>query len=168
MAHHPSGTPTEDQAGATTALRRRPPLHPLLVTVPIGCWAATLVFDVASRYAAAPATFTRGATWLLGIGLVAAVVAALPGLADAMPIGTASPAYRVMLAHLGLAMATVVLYAAGYVLQLSAPAGRPVSLPLIAFAAGNLVVLGAAGYAGGLLAHRHGVATTAPSPTRSG
>jgi uncharacterized membrane protein len=30
------------------------PLHPLLVTVPIGAWLASLVFDVASRFAAHP------------------------------------------------------------------------------------------------------------------
>jgi uncharacterized membrane protein len=167
MAHDPSEQRTEHATGPVR-VRRRPPLHPLLVTVPIGCWAATLVFDIASRYAAAPATFTRGATWLLGIGLAAAVVAALPGFVDAMPIGTGSPAHRVTLTHMGLAMAAVVLYAVAYVLHLSAPAGRPVPVALVAFAAGNLVVLTAAGYAGGVLAHRHGVAMTASSSTRRG
>ncbi|GDY28455.1 DUF2231 domain-containing protein [Gandjariella thermophila] len=163
MATDPSGGRAAGGANAVPR-RRRPPLHPLLVTVPIGCWAATLVFDIASRYAAVPATFTRGAIWLLGIGLASAVVAALPGFVDAMPIGSGTPAHRLTLAHMGLAIGAVVLYAVAYVLQVSAPAGRPVPVALVVFAAANLVVLAAAGYAGGVLAHRHGVAMTGSSP----
>lgn len=45
------------------------PIHPILVTVPIGAWIASLVFDVASRVSDDPATFGRGAMWLLVIGI---------------------------------------------------------------------------------------------------
>jgi len=51
----------------------------------------TLVLDVASQYAAALGLFTHGTTWLLGTGLMAAVLAAVPGFVDAMPIASNTP-----------------------------------------------------------------------------
>ena len=41
------------------------PLHPLLVTVPIGAWVASLVFDVASHLVADPGFLARGSLWLI-------------------------------------------------------------------------------------------------------
>jgi uncharacterized membrane protein len=34
------------------------PIHPILVTVPIGAWTASLVFDIASHVTAGPARGT--------------------------------------------------------------------------------------------------------------
>ena len=53
------------------------PWHPILVTVPIGAWVASLVFDVASRVVADPGFLARGSEWLIGIGVIGAVLAAL-------------------------------------------------------------------------------------------
>ena len=58
------------------------PFHPILVTIPIGAWAASLVFDITSHLVSAPAFLTAGSTWLIGIGVVGAVAAALVGLLD--------------------------------------------------------------------------------------
>jgi uncharacterized membrane protein len=46
------------------------PLHPVLVTVPIGAWVASLVFDVASHLVADPEFLARGSLWLIGLGVV--------------------------------------------------------------------------------------------------
>jgi uncharacterized membrane protein len=48
------------------------PFHPILVTVPIGTWTASLVFDLVSRAADDPDAFFDGAYWLVGIGIVGA------------------------------------------------------------------------------------------------
>lgn len=45
------------------------PLHPILVTVPIGAWVASLVFDVASHLVAEPGFLARGSLWLIGLGV---------------------------------------------------------------------------------------------------
>jgi len=57
------------------------PLHPLLVTLPIGFFVATLLFDLVYWSGRDPA-FATGALWLLGAGLVGAVLAAIAGVAD--------------------------------------------------------------------------------------
>src|SRR3990170_8428911 len=63
------------------------PFHPALVTVPIGAWVASLIFDVASRVDGdgSPA-LVEGAYWLIGIGIVGALAAALFGLLDLLAI----------------------------------------------------------------------------------
>ena len=58
------------------------PLHPILVTVPIGAWVTSLVFDIAS-HAVHPAGFlARGSLWLIGVGVIGAVLAACFGVLD--------------------------------------------------------------------------------------
>src|SRR2546421_12202451 len=66
------------------------PLHPALVAVPIGAWIASLVFDVASRLVGDPGFLVQGSRWLIGLGVLGAVAAALVGFLDlfAIPTGT--------------------------------------------------------------------------------
>src|SRR5215207_228693 len=51
------------------------PFHPVLVTVPIGAWVASLVFDLAALAADEEATFAEGAYWLIVLGVVLSVIA---------------------------------------------------------------------------------------------
>src|SRR5436309_15887527 len=67
------------------------PVHPILVTVPIGAWVASLVFDVGSRVVHTDAAaLSLGSRWLIAIGVLGAAAAALVGFLDlfAIPIGT--------------------------------------------------------------------------------
>jgi uncharacterized membrane protein len=57
------------------------PLHPILITLPIGFFIATFVFDLV-YWQTQNAAFATGALWLLGAGLIGAVLAALTGLID--------------------------------------------------------------------------------------
>jgi uncharacterized membrane protein len=57
------------------------PLHPILITLPIGFFAATFLFDLVYWWTQNPA-FATGALWLLGAGLIGAVLAAVTGLID--------------------------------------------------------------------------------------
>jgi uncharacterized membrane protein len=57
------------------------PMHPILVTLPIGLFIATLLFDVLYWQTAAEGWAT-GALWLLGFGLLGAALAAITGLID--------------------------------------------------------------------------------------
>lgn len=43
------------------------PLHPMLVTVPIGAWVASLVFDVGSLLAGKPGFLAQGSEWLIAV-----------------------------------------------------------------------------------------------------
>ena len=70
------------------------PLHPILVTVPIGAWVASLVFDIAS-HAVHPAAFlAQGSLWLIAVGAIGAVLAACAGALDLFTIPQQTRARR--------------------------------------------------------------------------
>jgi uncharacterized membrane protein len=134
------------------------PFHPILVTVPIGAWVASLVFDVASRLSAQPAVFATGSTWLIGLGVVGALAAAMFGLLDLFAIPTGTRAFRTGLVHMTLNLTVVVLYGGSFLLRRgtsSAPDG--VAVGYIALSVVALALLAVSGWLGGRLAYRYGV-----------
>lgn len=137
--------------------RYRIPLHPMLVTIPIGCWVAGLVFDIGSHTVADPGFLTRGATWLIAIGVIVGVVAGVVGLVDAIPIPPGTPANRAVVVHLSLATLTVLLAASNLVLRLGLADDRPVPALDLVLSVLTVAVLVATGYYGGLVVHRYGV-----------
>src|SRR3954452_18053718 len=62
------------------------PFHPILVTVPIGAWIASLVFDIATRTGDGSPALTEASYWLILVGIIGAAVAALFGLMDLLRI----------------------------------------------------------------------------------
>lgn len=141
------------------------PFHPLTVTVPIGAWVGSLVFDLASRWADDPVVFAAGARWLIALGVLAALVAASLGFLDLLAIPRATRAVRIAYTHMTLNLVVVGLYAAGFVLR---DADGPVGWGLIALSAVALALLGAAGWLGGMLAYRYGVRVADEDTQRSG
>lgn len=134
------------------------PFHPILVTVPIGAWVASLVFDVISRTGDDAAVFAKGAYWLIGIGIVGALVAAMFGFLDLFAIPTGTRVFKTALTHMSLNLSVVALFAVGFALRHShfrdsdgTPSG-PLALSVVA-----LVLLGASGWLGGKLTYRYGV-----------
>jgi uncharacterized membrane protein len=57
------------------------PLHPILITLPIGLFAATFLFDLVF-WQTRTELWATAALWLLGAGLLAAALAAIAGLID--------------------------------------------------------------------------------------
>ncbi len=57
------------------------PMHPILITLPIGFFVAVLLFDLIF-WQTGTEMWARGALWLLGAGLIAAALAAVTGLID--------------------------------------------------------------------------------------
>ena len=57
------------------------PLHPILITLPIGLFVATFLFDLVFWQTGNEA-FATGALWLLGAGLIGAALAAVAGIID--------------------------------------------------------------------------------------
>src|SRR5262252_6016862 len=93
------------------------PLHPVLVTVPIGAWVASLCFDAASHVAGQAGTYAIGAYWLIALGLAGAVVAASVGVIDLAAIPTRTPAFRTALVHMTVMLGSVSLYAVSLALR---------------------------------------------------
>jgi uncharacterized membrane protein len=134
------------------------PFHPILVTVPIGAWVTSFVFDIASRVVDAPAFLSRGAAWLIAVGLIGALLAALLGLLDFLQIPPGTPAFRVGLTHLGLNLAVVAAYIGNFFWRY-ADYGTVGSVRIgqLVLSAVSLAVLVVSGYLGGQLAYRYGV-----------
>jgi len=57
------------------------PIHPILVTLPIGFFVAAFLADL-GYWQSANAAWATAATWLLGAGLVSAALAAVVGMID--------------------------------------------------------------------------------------
>jgi uncharacterized membrane protein len=69
------------QALRSTAQIARHPIHPMLVPIPIVCFIGTLVTDI-TYYVTADMMWTDVSSWLLIVGLIGGVLAAIAGLID--------------------------------------------------------------------------------------
>src|SRR3954454_13039573 len=78
------------------------PLHPILVTVPIGAWVTSLVFDLASHLVDDSRFLVQGSVWLIAIGVFGAVAAAMIGFLDLLAITPGTAAFRTGLIHMSL------------------------------------------------------------------
>jgi uncharacterized membrane protein len=90
------------------------PFHPMLVTLPVGAFVSSLVFDIL--------TWTRpgelpwlvdGAFWLIEVGLIGVVIAAPFGWLDYRTIPPRTPASTLARAHIALNATAVALFAVG-------------------------------------------------------
>jgi uncharacterized membrane protein len=134
------------------------PFHPVLVTVPIGAWVASLVFDIASHVVDDPGFLTQASEWLIGIGVLGALAAALFGTMDLLTIPRGTPAFTTGRIHAGLNLAVTVAYVVNFIWRHGsytdgdAVGGGPLVLSVV-----SLLVLGASGWLGGKLAYHYGV-----------
>jgi uncharacterized membrane protein len=163
-------TPPEGEVAMTTEERgKRPasptlagpyghPFHPILVTVPIGAWISSLVFDIGSHAADNGRPFAQGAMWLIAIGVIGALLAAAVGLMDLLTVPRGTLAFRTGLTHAGLNVLVLASYVinffwrqSGYDTVNAVPVGQ------IVLSAITLAVLAVSGSLGGTLAYRYGV-----------
>jgi uncharacterized membrane protein len=133
------------------------PLHPALVAVPIGAWIASFVFDVASHLVPEPQFLTEGSRWLIGLGVLGALVAATVGFLDLFAIPTGTRASRTALVHMSVTLAATATYAVNFVIRAGHGHAGPVGWGPLALSAVGLAALTVAGYLGGELAYRYGV-----------
>jgi uncharacterized membrane protein len=134
------------------------PFHPILVTVPIGAWVASLVFDIASRIVGNPGFLTQGSVWLIAIGVIGALLAATVGFLDLLAIPTGTRAFRTGLLHMSLNLLVAGAYIGNFFWR-HASYGQPgpVAIGPLVLSAVGLAALAVSGYLGGKLAYRYGV-----------
>jgi uncharacterized membrane protein len=134
------------------------PFHPIVVTVPIGAWVASLVFDVASRFVDDPGFLTQGSEWLIGIGILGALAAAMLGFLDLFAIPSGTTVHRTALVHMTLNLLVTVAFAVGFWWRHdSYDDGDPVTAGQLVLSAVSLAVLAVSGFLGGKLAYHYGV-----------
>ncbi|MBV8933738.1 MAG: DUF2231 domain-containing protein [Kutzneria sp.] len=145
------------------------PFHPILVTVPIGAWVASLVFDIASHMVDDPGFLTKGSLWLIAIGVIGALAAAMIGFLDLFAIPTGTTAFRTGLSHMTLNLLVTAAYVVNFFWrQADHDWSGGVALGQLVLSAVSLVALAASGYLGGKLAYRYGVRVADEATQESG
>lgn len=131
------------------------PLHPILVTLPIGLFTAVLVCDVIYWWNG-EVSWANAALWLLATGLLTAAVAAVAGLVDFTGdrrIRALSDAWQHMIGN--VIMVLVQAFSFYYRYRYGTSAVVPVGLTLSVIAVGIMLFTG---WKGGELVFRHRVA----------
>jgi uncharacterized membrane protein len=134
------------------------PVHPVLVSLPIGCFAASFVFDVVSLLIEGRA-FGRPAAWLVACGVVAGLIASLFGALDLFRLPRGTAARRTGTRHAVAMSAVLVLYTVSFFLRRADPTQYGTGTPIDAFVVGVVAVpvLFAGVVFGGALVYRYGV-----------
>ncbi|HKY59665.1 MAG TPA: DUF2231 domain-containing protein [Gemmatimonadota bacterium] len=139
---------------ASPASIARHPIHPALVPLPIGLWIFSFVCDVVYLFVSSDVVWDRMAFYAMLGGVAGALLAAVPGFIDFLSL-TDPAVKRVALAHMLVNLSLVAMYAVNLWLRTTAPSGAvaPIALSLV-----GVVLLAVAGWLGGELVFRHGVA----------
>lgn len=138
----------------TVASIRKHPVHPMLVPLPIGLWLFSFACDILT-------VATRNPFWrdcalvTIAGGIIGAVVAALPGLADLLTMYR-SQVKKIGILHMSVNLFVTVLYAAGFFWRRGVPSGMETGQMLLSAVA--VAMLGFSGWLGGELVYVHGVA----------
>lgn len=132
------------------------PFHPVLVTVPIGAWVAALIFDIVAIAGDDSEAFAEGAYWLILIGIIGALVAAVFGLMDLLSIPRGTKAFKTGITHMALNLTVVALFIINFIIRMAQDYEEVTALQLILTIVA-LAVLGASGWLGGMLAYHYGV-----------
>jgi uncharacterized membrane protein len=133
------------------------PIHPMLVSIPIGLFVFSLVADLAGRAGAGDAWQTV-ALYCMGGGIVGALLAAPFGLIDLVSMRD-ERAKKVGIAHMVINLVIVALYACNFLLRW--PSGASDGTPFVLSVMAILLLL-ASGWLGGHMVFVHGVAVAAP------
>lgn len=138
------------------------PLHPVLVTVPIGAFLVALVGDVAFALGGERVWFEVSRA-SIGIGILFAIAAAVAGAVDYFSVSMSAKAFRTATRHALLNLAVVALYTVSFLLRHHEGAttgSRWLAAAAIAFVA--LALLAVSGWLGGRLVFEHRVGVYEP------
>ncbi|WP_229398681.1 DUF2231 domain-containing protein [Micromonospora okii] len=131
------------------------PVHPMLITFPVGLLVTAVIFDVVDALGG-PKFLGEVAYWNITVGLIGGLLAAAAGAFDLLAIPTGTRAKRVGLAHAAANVAVILLFAAVWAVRLNADS-RTAGGALIAIEVVALAILGGSAWLGGELVDRLGV-----------
>ncbi len=131
------------------------PIHPMLVTLPIGLWIFSMICDF-GFIITGDSSWAVSAYFTLGGGIVGALLAAVPGLIDLLGLNDPR-AQRIGIYHMVLNLAIVAVQAANFWLrttdEVAGVLPRGISIVVV-------LALIASGWLGGHLVHVLGVTQT--------
>ena len=139
------------------------PIHPMLVTIPIGLWIFSLVADLVALRSGSPQSWALVAYYSMVGGIVGALVAALPGLIDLLSLQDRS-IKKTALIHMSINLTIVALYVVNAWLRRRASVPGDVTLTLSVLAIAMLLV---SGWLGGKMVYLSGVGVSAEPPPQA-
>ncbi|HEX5741607.1 MAG TPA: DUF2231 domain-containing protein [Pilimelia sp.] len=131
------------------------PVHPMLITFPLGLFATAVVFDLIDVFGG-PEGLGQAAYWNILVGLIVGVAAGVAGLVDYTAIPSGTRAKRVGLLHGAVNLLVLVLFAAAWALRAAAD-GYGATTPALALQLIAAVAAGGSAWLGGELVDRLGV-----------
>jgi len=129
-------------------------IHQQLIVVPLGSFVGAIIFDILFL-ARGRSVWAETAYYLIALGVISGLIAALFGVIDWTAIPWGTRAKRVGLFHAGSMVAAVVLFFISWMLrrhQISAP-----SMAAFVFSFAGIIVGALGGWMGGELVDRLGV-----------
>ncbi len=138
------------------------PIHPMLITLPIGLWVFSFICDLFFVFGSGAPVWSTVALYTMAGGIIGGLAAAIPGFIDlvSLPPGPRKTA----LVHMAINLTIVVVYVINFWLRTRTPdnPGGYVWLSLLA-----ILMLLVSGWLGGKMVYELGVAVTpAPSEPR--
>ena len=127
------------------------PIHQMLIVLPLGVLAMSLVFDLIARVAGWP-RLHDAAYYMIAAGVISGLVAAVFGLIDFLAIPGGTRAKRIGALHGGGNVIVVVLFAASWWLRRDNPAQPEILAIVLSAAAAGLALV--TGWLGGELVDR--------------
>ena len=140
------------------------PIHPMLVTLPIGLWVFSLVADLIALGSSAPELWQAAALYTMIGGIIGALAAAIPGLIDLLSL-RGLPVQSTAIKHMALNLTIVALYAINAWTRLGGTVSPNVSIGLSVLAIALLLV---SGWLGGKMVYEGGVGVHAEESAMSG
>jgi len=130
------------------------PIHPMLVTIPIGLWIFSLVADFIALRSGSADIWHAAALYTMVGGIIGALCAAIPGLVDLLSLGD-HPVKTTALTHMTINLCIVVLYIVNAWTRFHNTVAPNVSLWLSIIGIAALLV---SGWLGGKMVYEAGVA----------
>ncbi len=135
----------------------RHPLHPMLVHFPIGLFLLSLLLDLASLAFPSVPNLVRDSFYAMLLGVITALIAAVPGVVDYTDIRSDHPAKRTATAHLTLNLIVVAVYGINLGVRSSSLVDPKISFGPLILSLVGVALLSVSGYLGGRLVYDAGI-----------
>ncbi|MGI8906644.1 MAG: DUF2231 domain-containing protein [Candidatus Sumerlaeaceae bacterium] len=144
------------------------PLHPVVISLPLGLWPISLLLDGYSHAAGGSTVAVTGSFYALLVGLAGALVAVATGLADFSEIKPGKPARKIGIQHMVLNATGTLFWIASLALHLPARNGQLSTTPVAAIICSGVALIAtcSAAYLGGRMVYNHGIGVARYSKKR--
>jgi len=139
------------------------PIHPMVVPTAIGAFVLALLGDVLHSARPQDPYWYDFSYTCIGIGVLFAAIAAIPGAVDYLGVRMSAAAFRTATAHALLNVCAVMAYVTSFALRRNNAALEPQRWPAaFGFAVLGFAILAVSGWLGGKLAYEHRVGVAEP------